>query len=113
MNEKGYAPSVREICRDLGIKSTSSAQGYLEKLANKGYIDRENGYIGMGVTSYGYNYGQKKRYVIFKFENEKLDVAYEFLYDGDTNKVRGTYIDEYIYVLSQYKLKVIAESELK
>ena len=43
MNEKGYAPSVREICKDLGIKSTSSAQGYLEKLAKKGYIDRENG----------------------------------------------------------------------
>ena len=39
INEKGYAPSVREICKDLGIKSTSSAQGYLEKLANKGYID--------------------------------------------------------------------------
>ncbi|MBP3580992.1 MAG: transcriptional repressor LexA [Clostridia bacterium] len=43
INEKGYAPSVREICKDLGIKSTSSAQMYLEKLANKGYIDRENG----------------------------------------------------------------------
>lgn len=43
INEIGYAPSVREICKDLGIKSTSSAQGYLEKLAAKGYIDRENG----------------------------------------------------------------------
>ena len=43
MKEKGYAPSVREICKDLGIKSTSSAQMYLEKLAVKGYIDRENG----------------------------------------------------------------------
>lgn len=43
INEKGYAPSVREICKDLGIKSTSSAQGYLEKLANKGYIDKDNG----------------------------------------------------------------------
>ena len=43
INEKGYAPSVREICKDLGIKSTSSAQGYIEKLANKGYIDKDNG----------------------------------------------------------------------
>lgn len=43
IREKGYAPSVREICKDLGIKSTSTAQIYIEKLAAKGYIERENG----------------------------------------------------------------------
>ena len=76
------------------------------------YIDRENGYIGMGVTSYGYGYDRNIRYVIFKFENEKLDVAYEFKLEGDPSRMRGTYIDEYIYVLSQYNLKVISENEL-
>ena len=38
-------PTVREICRDLGIKSTSSAHRYLKSLEAKGYItmgDREN-----------------------------------------------------------------------
>jgi len=38
-------PTVREICRDLGIKSTSSAHRYLKSLEAKNYIamgDREN-----------------------------------------------------------------------
>ncbi|MBR5322237.1 MAG: beta-propeller domain-containing protein [Clostridia bacterium] len=76
------------------------------------YIDRENGYIGMGITSYRYGYYGNIRYVIFKFENEKLDVAYEFIFEGDLSRMRGSYIDEYIYVLSQYELEVIPESEL-
>lgn len=41
--KKGYAPSVREICQDLNIKSTSTAHMYIERLANKGYIIRQNG----------------------------------------------------------------------
>lgn len=43
ISEQGYAPSVREICQDLGIKSTSTAHMYIERLADKGYIERENG----------------------------------------------------------------------
>jgi repressor LexA len=38
-------PTVREICRDLEIRSTSSAHRYLKSLEAKGYItmgDREN-----------------------------------------------------------------------
>ena len=38
-------PTVREICRDLQIKSTSSAHRYLKSLEAKGYIsmgDNEN-----------------------------------------------------------------------
>ena len=38
-------PTVREICRDLNIKSTSSAHRYLKSLEAKGYIsmgDNEN-----------------------------------------------------------------------
>ncbi len=76
------------------------------------YIDRKNGYIGIGVSSYNYN-SNNNRYVIFKYENEELTVAYELVCDGDTYRMRGTYIDEYIYVLSHNNLKVIAESELK
>ncbi len=47
-------PTVREICRDLGIKSTSSAHRYLKSLEAKGYItmgDRENRTIRLAGTS--------------------------------------------------------------
>ena len=37
---QGYPPSVREICRELGFRSTSTAHHYLEKLEEKGYIER-------------------------------------------------------------------------
>lgn len=40
MDEQGYAPSVREICAALNIKSTSTAHMYVERLASKGYIER-------------------------------------------------------------------------
>ena len=43
MNETGYAPSVRDICTALGIKSTSTVQMYIEKLEAKGYIVKEAG----------------------------------------------------------------------
>ena len=47
-------PTVREICRDLGIKSTSSAHRYLKSLEAKGYIttgDNENRVIRLvGVS---------------------------------------------------------------
>jgi len=47
-------PTVREICRDLDIKSTSSAHRYLKSLEAKGYItmgDRENRTIRLVGTS--------------------------------------------------------------
>ncbi len=43
MNETGYAPSVRDICSALNIKSTSTAQMYIERLEAKGYIVKEAG----------------------------------------------------------------------
>ena len=39
----GFAPSVRDICRALGIKSTSTAHSYIDKLAEKGLIHKESG----------------------------------------------------------------------
>lgn len=43
VNKTGYAPSVRDICTALQIKSTSTAQMYIEKLEAKGYIVKEPG----------------------------------------------------------------------
>ena len=38
--EKGYPPSVREICEAVNLKSTSSVHTYLAALEEKGYIKR-------------------------------------------------------------------------
>lgn len=38
VEEKGYPPSVREICSAVGFKSTSTVHGYLEKLEKSGMI---------------------------------------------------------------------------
>ncbi len=43
MDEKGYAPSVRDIQNALGIKSTATVHSYLNKLEEKGYIQKEQG----------------------------------------------------------------------
>ncbi len=40
IDEQGYPPAVREICAALGIKSTSTAHMYVERLADKGYIKK-------------------------------------------------------------------------
>lgn len=38
---EGVPPSVREICGDLGIKSTSTVHKYLKLLEEEGYIQRD------------------------------------------------------------------------
>lgn len=38
---KGYPPSVREICQAVGLRSTSTVHGHLERLEKKGYIRRD------------------------------------------------------------------------
>ena len=38
VEEKGYPPSVREICSAVGFKSTSTVHSYLEKLEKSGMI---------------------------------------------------------------------------
>ena len=42
IDQKGYPPSVREICQRLGIRSTSTVHKYLNELEDGGYIRREN-----------------------------------------------------------------------
>ncbi len=39
--ERGYPPSVREICAAVGLKSTSSVHAHLESLEKNGYIRRD------------------------------------------------------------------------
>ncbi|MBE5843661.1 MAG: transcriptional repressor LexA [Butyrivibrio sp.] len=39
--EKGYPPTVREICEKVNLKSTSSVHSHLETLEKNGYIRRD------------------------------------------------------------------------
>lgn len=39
--EKGYPPSVREICSAVSLKSTSTVHGHLKRLEKKGFIYRD------------------------------------------------------------------------
>ncbi|PAD67130.1 hypothetical protein CHH83_20595 [Bacillus sp. 7586-K] len=40
-DEKGYAPSYREIAKRMDIASSSTIQGYLERLKSKGLVTWE------------------------------------------------------------------------
>ena len=40
-SEKGYPPTVREICKAVGLKSTSSVHGHLKQLEKEGLIKRD------------------------------------------------------------------------
>lgn len=41
IREKGYPPSVREICDAVGLKSTSTVHGHLERMERNGVIRRD------------------------------------------------------------------------
>lgn len=40
IDANGYPPSIREICAKLGIKSTATAYSYLDKLKERGLLDK-------------------------------------------------------------------------
>lgn len=40
---EGYTPSIREICRDLGIASTSTASRYVNTLVEEGLLEKIDG----------------------------------------------------------------------
>ncbi|MBR5439673.1 MAG: transcriptional repressor LexA [Clostridia bacterium] len=40
--ETGISPTVRDICKDLSIKSTATAKYYIDKLIERGLIDKQD-----------------------------------------------------------------------
>lgn len=40
VDKNGYAPSIREVCKGLSIASTSTVQGYIKRLSEKGLLSR-------------------------------------------------------------------------
>lgn len=60
IEEKKYAPTIKEICRNLSIKSTSTAHMILKNLEKKEYINREP---------------SRNRAIVLN--NEKMEFSYE------------------------------------
>lgn len=42
VNDKGFPPSIREVCKAAGFSSPRAGQKYLESLEEQGYISRES-----------------------------------------------------------------------
>ena len=40
--ENGYPPSVREIGKAIGLKSTATVHAYIARLTEEGYIAKQN-----------------------------------------------------------------------
>lgn len=40
--ERGFSPTVRELCEITGLKSTSSVSAHLNVLEQKGYITKDS-----------------------------------------------------------------------
>lgn len=38
--ERGYSPSVRDLCEMCGLRSTSSVHAHLKSLEKKGYLKK-------------------------------------------------------------------------
>lgn len=58
IRNEGYAPSVRDICNALDMKSTSTVHTYLARLEQKGFIQKDAGKsrslrVENGVTARG------------------------------------------------------------
>jgi len=43
IEDQGYPPSIREIAKEVGLKSTATVAGHLSRLEKKGYIKRLHG----------------------------------------------------------------------
>lgn len=41
VHQCGYPPSIREICKEVGLSSTSTVHGYLHRLEELGFIRRD------------------------------------------------------------------------
>ena len=40
VEENGFPPTVRDMCRDLGIKSTATAYNYINRLKDKNFLEK-------------------------------------------------------------------------
>ena len=59
ITDNGYAPSVRDICRGVGLKSTATVYHYLEILVDKGLIEMKEK-ASRAIKVVGYHFEKDK-----------------------------------------------------
>lgn len=42
VKEHHFSPSIRELCKLTGLKSTSTVKGYIDRLVEKGILEKED-----------------------------------------------------------------------
>lgn len=93
INENGYSPTVREICRLSGLRSTSSVHGHIKRLKAKGHLTsmverprsialtKKEKSVKFVVNAIALMCEEGKEYILLQ-ENKKLkanDIMYELL----------------------------------
>lgn len=59
VRENGFSPTVRDLCKGTGIKSTSTIHAHLKRLRESGRIDMEP--------------GKRRALTVTEFENQRVD----------------------------------------
>jgi len=60
MYDKGYPPSIREIQRSFGLKSTKGVKGHIDRLVEKGYLNRKDGSArALSLPEHRYSSGRR------------------------------------------------------
>jgi uncharacterized secreted protein with C-terminal beta-propeller domain len=95
--------------KTIGLESPTISTDYKSY-----YINKNNGYIGLGVVGYKYSnlkYMYQLNYLLLQYNDGQIDIILMNLMDADAKMsspkyVRATIIDNYIYMLSGDKLFV-------
>lgn len=61
MTEHGYSPSVRDICDGVGLRSTSSVQAHLKKMAELKMIEIDG--LSRAIRVPGYQFVRQQDYI--------------------------------------------------
>lgn len=70
------------------------------------YIDRENGFIGLGITDYSYGAEARSRYILLYFDGESFTEVINTPLAGAADCKRGVYVDGYFYMFGSDDFKV-------
>lgn len=83
---------VVSVCK-YEVKQASFSRDYKSYL-----IDRENGFVGIGYSTYDANYAS--RYLLLGFDNYRLVPLVDVELFGDNTAKRAVYIDGYLYMFA-------------
>lgn len=75
--KKGYGPTVREICAEIGLSSPSTVHVHLKALEEKGYIERDplkSRSIMLKQNDQGQPVGRSEANVLFPSFSKTIDV---------------------------------------